>query len=59
MTLLRIFAPGVVLLTWALVWALGLRGDAVIGAGLALLTVAAFVSEHELYQLRRRHGPSS
>lgn len=51
---LRLYAAGIVVAVWAVVWALDVRGDTVIGAGLAFTALAIVVSERE--RSRRRRG---
>lgn len=53
MSCLRLYATAVVLLTWAVTWALGVRGDAAIGAWLFVTAVSVTVAERERSRRRR------
>jgi hypothetical protein len=53
----RLYAAAITLLVWALVWALGVRGDAVIGVGLLVTGAAAVFSEMERSRRRARKEP--
>jgi hypothetical protein len=52
---LRLYSTALVLLAWAALWPLGVKGDPVIVVGLALTAVSIFVAERE--RARRRRGP--
>lgn len=48
----RLYLPSIILLSWAVLWGAGLRGDAVIVGGLVSTAVAVLVAELERRRLR-------
>lgn len=52
-SLLLLFSPSIVLALWAIVWVLGVQGNFVIGVGLTVLALTAFLAERERIRLRR------
>lgn len=52
MPTVRLYAPSIVLLAWAALWTVGVRGDAVIVVGLIATAVAVIVSHHERIERR-------
>jgi hypothetical protein len=55
-TLIRLYAPPLVLLVWAVLWFAGLRGDIVVVVGLVGTAAAYIVSELERTAQRLRGG---
>jgi hypothetical protein len=53
MHVVRLYLPAIVLLLWAAVWAVGVRGNAVIVFG--LLATAAAVTVHVREEILERH----
>lgn len=51
--MLRLYAPSLVLLLWALAWAGGVTGNGVIVLGLTLTAAAVIV--HTIELIRRHH----
>lgn len=52
----RLYAPSIVLLLWAALWALGVKGDGVIVCGLAATAGACVVS---VFERADRRGPDA
>jgi hypothetical protein len=48
----KLYSPAIILAIWAIIWELGLRGDRLMGALLALTAVSAVVAERERYRIR-------
>jgi cellobiose-specific phosphotransferase system component IIC len=49
----RLYATAIVLGLWAVLWALGIQGNVVIGIGLAATALSAVVAERERVRRRR------
>jgi hypothetical protein len=49
---LKLYAPAYILALWAILWEVGVRGDRLMGALLALTAVSVVLAEHERFRIR-------